>query len=73
MYTRSTANAEEIQQSKHDKPARSGKRQTLETLIAEATLLLAKYLRNKMQDWNPRIPQIKIVLVLFCLSNVRYF
>ena len=34
---------------------RHGSRQTLETLINEETLLLAKYLRNEINDWNPRI------------------
>lgn len=34
---------------------RHGKRQTLETLINEEALLLAKYLRNERRDWNPRI------------------
>jgi CRISPR-associated protein Cas1 len=37
---------------------RFGKRQTLETLISEEALLLAQYLRNEMQDWNPRTPHI---------------
>lgn len=35
-----------------------GKRQTLETLINEEALLLAQYLRNETQGWNPRIPTI---------------
>ena len=35
-----------------------GKRQTLETLISEEALLLAKYLRDERKDWNPRIPQL---------------
>ena len=34
---------------------RHGKRQRLETLINEETLLLAKYLRNERKTWNPRI------------------
>lgn len=32
-----------------------GKRQTLDSLINEEALLLAKYLRNERKDWNPRI------------------
>lgn len=32
-----------------------GKRQTLDTLISEEALLLAKYLRNEKKDWEPRI------------------
>jgi hypothetical protein len=32
-----------------------GKRQTLETLISEEALLLAKYLRNERKEWTPRI------------------
>jgi CRISPR-associated protein Cas1 len=31
-----------------------GKRQTIETLINEEALLLAKYLRNEKKDWIPR-------------------
>ena len=34
---------------------RYGKRQTLDTLINEEALLLAKYLRNERQTWSPRI------------------
>ena len=34
---------------------RHGKRQTVETLINEEALLLAKYLRNEMQLWIPRV------------------
>jgi CRISPR/Cas system-associated endonuclease Cas1 len=33
-----------------------GKRQTLETLISEEALLLAKFLRNEKREWNPRLP-----------------
>lgn len=33
---------------------RVGGRQTIETLISEETLLLAKYLRNERDSWNPR-------------------
>ena len=32
-----------------------GKRQTLDTLISEEALLLAKFLRNERQTWAPRI------------------
>jgi len=34
---------------------RHGKRQTLDTLISEEALLLAKYLRNERKEWIPRI------------------
>ena len=34
---------------------RSGKRQRIETLINEETLLLAKYLRKENDEWIPRI------------------
>lgn len=34
---------------------RHGKRQTFETLINEEALLLAKYLRNEIKEWKPRI------------------
>jgi hypothetical protein len=32
-----------------------GKKQTLDTLISEEALLLAKFLRNERKEWNPRI------------------
>ena len=35
-----------------------GNRQTLDTLISEEALLLAKYLRNELKEWKPRIPNI---------------
>jgi DNA-binding HxlR family transcriptional regulator len=35
-----------------------GNRQTIDTLINEEALLLAKYLRNELKDWNPRIPSL---------------
>ena len=34
---------------------RVGKKQTLETLINEEALLFAKYLRNELEEWFPRI------------------
>ena len=34
---------------------RHGSGQVLETLINEETLLLAKYFRNEITNWNPRI------------------
>jgi hypothetical protein len=34
---------------------RVGKRKTVETLINEETLLLAKYLRDERKIWTPRI------------------
>jgi len=37
---------------------RIGKKQTIETLINEEALLLAKYLRNERKEWNPRLPKI---------------
>ena len=33
-----------------------GKTQTIETLINEETLLLAKFLRDEIETWTPRIP-----------------
>jgi hypothetical protein len=36
-----------------------GKRQTLDTLINEEALLLAKYLRNERKEWNPRIANVE--------------
>lgn len=35
---------------------RIGKRQTVETLISEEALLLAKFLRDEREIWRPRIP-----------------
>ncbi len=32
-----------------------GEKQTLDTLISEEALLLAKYLRNERKEWFPRI------------------
>ena len=37
---------------------RMGNRQELETLINEEAMLLAKYLRNENQSWNPRTPSL---------------
>jgi len=34
---------------------RIGKKQTIETLINEEALLLAKYLRDERKTWTPRI------------------
>ena len=34
---------------------RHGKKQTLDTLISEEALLLAKFLRNERKEWTPRI------------------
>jgi hypothetical protein len=36
---------------------RHGSKQTLDTLINEEALLLAKYLRNERQTWIPRISE----------------
>jgi len=35
-----------------------GKRQTLDTLINEEALLLAKFLRNEREKWIPRLVNI---------------
>jgi len=37
---------------------RYGKKQTLDTLISEEALLLAKFLRSEIKYWNPRNPTI---------------
>lgn len=39
---------------------RHGKRQRVETLINEETLLLAKYIRNENKEWVPRIAFLDI-------------
>jgi len=36
-----------------------GNRQTIETLINEEALLLAKFLRSERATWAPRIPTIR--------------
>jgi CRISPR-associated protein Cas1 len=36
-----------------------GKRQEIETLIAEEALLFAKYLREEIPAWNPRIAELR--------------
>jgi hypothetical protein len=47
---------EEILRTKVEVPrTRNGTEQTLETLINEEALLLAKYLRNEKKNWVPRI------------------
>ena len=38
---------------------RHGKRQTLDTLINEEALLLAKFLRDETKEWKPRLPTTK--------------
>jgi hypothetical protein len=35
-----------------------GNRQTLDTLSNEEALLLAKFLRNELTEWNPRLPTL---------------
>ena len=38
---------------------RRGEHEEIETLINEEALLLARYLRNEIQEWNPRIAVIE--------------
>ena len=45
-------NEVEIPRIKH------GNKQTLDTLISEEALLLAKFLRNERAEWKPRLPTI---------------
>jgi len=35
-----------------------GNKQTLDTLINEEALLLAKFLRNERKDWKPRLADL---------------
>ncbi len=37
---------------------RHGNKQTIDTLISEEALLLARYLRNEKKDWHPRLPML---------------
>jgi len=39
---------------------RIGKRQTIETLINEEALLLAKFLRDERKTWTPRLPCVQL-------------
>jgi hypothetical protein len=41
---------------------RYGNKQTLDTLVNEEAYLLARYLRNEKQKWNPRIVDINSLL-----------
>ncbi len=38
-----------------------GYKQTLDTLIYEETLLLAKYLRNGRKEWIPRFAKVDLI------------
>jgi hypothetical protein len=44
----------------------SKKEQTLDTLIDEEALLLAKYLRGENNSWIPRVPSFPFPTVLEC-------
>ena len=46
-----------------------GSRQTLETLINEEALLLAKYLRNEREAWIPRVASFPFPSVLECQAS----
>ena len=35
-----------------------GERQTIETLTNEEALIFAKYLRNEIEEWKPRIARL---------------
>jgi hypothetical protein len=37
---------------------RAGERQTVETLVNEEALLLAKFLRDEHETWNLRVPKL---------------
>jgi hypothetical protein len=41
------------------KESKVGKRQTIDTLISEEALVLAKYLGHERKEWNPRIPIVE--------------
>jgi hypothetical protein len=43
-----------------------GERQSVETLINEEALLLAKYLRDENDTWIPRVPSFPFPTVLEC-------
>jgi 23S rRNA pseudoU1915 N3-methylase RlmH len=35
-----------------------GRRQEVESLISEEALMLAKFVRNEIKEWKPRIPEL---------------
>jgi len=41
-----------------------GNKQTLDTLISEEAMLLAKHLRKEKNEWTPRLPDLKLNLVV---------
>lgn len=43
---------------------RVGKKQTIETLISEESLLFAKFLRNDKKEWIPRLPKLNSHLAM---------
>ena len=45
---------------------RHGNKQTLDTLISEEALLLAKYLRGENDSWIPRVPSFPFSTVVEC-------
>jgi len=49
----------------------SGKRQRIENLINEETLLIAKFLRNEKEKWTPRIHIYKHLLDNIGVSNLK--
>ena len=50
----------DVFESKVDIPrTKVGKRQTIETLINEEALLFAKYLREEIPSWDPRIAELR--------------
>jgi CRISPR/Cas system-associated endonuclease Cas1 len=50
-----------------------GKKQTLDTLISEEALLLAKYLRDERKSWNPRLPKISSWRAYACAQVASRF
>ena len=44
-----------------------GERQSVETLINEEALLLAKYLRGENETWIPRVPSFPFSSVVECV------
>jgi hypothetical protein len=37
---------------------KTGNRQTVDTLVSEEALLVAKHLRKERHEWNPRLPTV---------------
>jgi hypothetical protein len=51
---------------------RGRERQTIETLINEEALLFAKYLRDEIRAWNPRICDLNRMTYIVIPLSKKY-